>query len=125
MTPKDKPGSTPLAHNPFGKLAALRPQAPEQPAAETKAVAHVAPTPTEFAPKVVVRREKKGHGGKTATIVEGVLPAVRESMATEMKKAFGCGARVEEDAIVLQGDIPDRACAWLEKRGAKKVVRGS
>ena len=125
MAPKDKPTTTPLAHNPFGKLATFRVQPSEEPLA--KAPESPGPVIVEpiFGAKVVVRRERKGHGGKTATVVEGVLAAQRETLAAEMKKAFGCGARVEEESIVLQGDIADRACTWLEKRGAKKVVRGS
>lgn len=126
MALKDKPTTTtPLAHNPFGKLATLRVQPSEEPL--VKAPESPGPVIAEsiFCPKVVVRRERKGHGGKTATVVEGVLASQREMLAGEMKKAFGCGARVEGESIVLQGDIADRACSWLEKRGAKKVVRGS
>ena len=137
MAPKDKPTTTPLAHNPFGKLATLRvsPSVPPSvpPSVQISEQSFVKAPESQgsvtadpiFCPKVVVRRERKGHGGKTATVVEGVLASQRETLAGEMKKAFGCGARVEEESIVLQGDIADRACTWLEKRGAKKVVRGS
>jgi len=125
MALKDKPTTASLAHNPFEKLAGLRPQPSELPSSPTPVASSAVPVEPIFGAKVVVRRERKGHGGKTATVVDGVLPAQRETLAGEMKKAFGCGARVEGESIVLQGDIADRACTWLEKRGAKKVVRGS
>lgn len=77
--------------------------------------------------KIVVRREKKGRGGKTVTVVSGVeLPVAKlELLARALRKGLGCGSTLEGAAIVLQGDITDRARAWLEAHGAKKVVVGN
>jgi translation initiation factor 1 len=125
MALKNNPGATSLAHTPFAKLAELQTKPSENPSLEGSASSQVTAPEAIFGPKVVVRRERKGHGGKTATLVDGVVPAQRERLSGEMKKAFGCGARVEGESIVLQGDIADRACSWLEKRGAKRIVRGS
>jgi translation initiation factor 1 len=125
MADKDKPVLTPLAHNPFGKLAELGSKRSEPSSRELQTSSSAISAAPVFGPKVVVRRERKGHGGKTVTIVEGIVPAQRETLVGEMKKAFGCGARVEGESIVLQGDIADRAYVWLEKRGAKKIVRGA
>ena len=77
--------------------------------------------------KVVVRRQRKGHGGKTVTVVEGViLPAASlELLAQQMRKALGCGSWVEEGHIVLQGDRAPAAEAWLRQHGAPHVVRGN
>jgi len=76
--------------------------------------------------KVSLQRRTAGYGGKTATVV--LLPrdaAVDlEALAKDMRKALGCGSRVEEGRVVLQGDIADRAEAWLLKRGVKRVTRG-
>jgi translation initiation factor 1 len=108
------------------KLAELRAQLPAGPALdETKERPKEKPAPKLFGEKVVVRFTRKGHGGKTVTVVTGVLPHAQEALCTEMKKALGCGARVEDGAIVLQGDLVDRACAFLEKKSAPKIVRGS
>ncbi|MBM4279287.1 MAG: translation initiation factor [Deltaproteobacteria bacterium] len=82
-------------------------------------------TSKEFLDKVVVRHERKGHGGKTVTVVSGIAPAARDALCGALKKALGCGARVEGDDVVLQGELVDRAIAFLQARGAKKLVRGS
>jgi translation initiation factor 1 len=79
------------------------------------------------AAKVVVRREKKGRGGKTATVVEGIKlpPSGLERIARELKRALGCGAHVDAGTIVVQGDMTARVEAWLTTRGVKKVVVGN
>jgi predicted translation initiation factor SUI1 len=77
--------------------------------------------------KLVLRREKKGRGGKTVTVVSGfnMQSARLEDLSRTMRKALGCGSTVEEGTIVLQGDITDRTRTWLEKQGAKKVIVGN
>jgi translation initiation factor 1 len=79
------------------------------------------------ATKIVLRREKKGRGGKTATVVEGIKrpPSALERIARDLRKALGCGASVEGDTIVVQGDMAERIEPWLVVRGAKKVVIGN
>ena len=77
--------------------------------------------------KLVLRRERKGHGGKTVTIVSGLaLPAARlELIAREMRKGLGCGSTVEGNTLMLLGDIAPRAEDWLRKHGATKIVIGN
>jgi translation initiation factor 1 len=78
--------------------------------------------------KVVVRRERKGHGGKTVTRVEGLAPlgaAGVDDVARRLKKAMGCGATVEGDDVLVQGDQVERVADWLGREGARKVVRGT
>lgn len=77
--------------------------------------------------KVVVRRERKGHGGKTVTVVEGLAlpPAELDAMARRMRKALGCGSWVEDGRVVLQGDRAPAAETWLRANGAPRVVRGN
>jgi translation initiation factor 1 len=116
--------------NPFAKLAALRDSLPAGPA-PMQSASTTPPRATAQAPglggKIVVRFERKGHGGKTVTIVSGVGGGSRvvEELASEMKKALGCGARVEDGDIVLQGDLVPRAIAFLEKKGAVNLVDGT
>ena len=85
--------------------------------------------PLDFggASKIVLRREKKGRGGKTATVVDGVKlpPSGLERIARDLKRALGCGATIENGAIVVQGDMSARIAPWLAARGAKKVVVGN
>ena len=77
--------------------------------------------------KLVVRRERKGRGGKTATVVEGirVSPSALERMARELRHALGCGATVEDGCLVVQGDQVSRVERWLVDHGAPKVVVGN
>jgi translation initiation factor 1 len=110
--------------SPFAKLAALKDQLPKGEAPVEKPAPEKKEKPL-FGEKVVVRFTRKGHGGKTVTVVTGVLPHALEALCTEMKKGLGCGARVDDGAVVLQGELVDRAVAFLEKKGAKKIVRGS
>jgi translation initiation factor 1 (eIF-1/SUI1) len=74
--------------------------------------------------KIVVRHERKGHGGKTVTVVEGLkLPEAHlESVARTLRKAFGCGSRVVDCCVVLQGDLTTAVAAWLRARGAARVT---
>jgi translation initiation factor 1 len=118
---------TTLGHNPFAALQAVRDALPEGPVPSSRPTTATAATTAtkEFLEKVVVRRERKGHGGKTVTVVSGVAPAAREAVCAALKKALGCGARVEGDDVVVQGDLVDRCVAFVEARGARRVVRGS
>lgn len=79
------------------------------------------------AKKLVVRRERKGRGGKTATVVEGirVSASALERIARALRRALGCGAGVEDGCVVVQGDQVDRVERWLVERGAGKVVVGN
>ena len=107
--------------SPFASLAALHASLPagEKPAKVTPAA------PDPFDAKVVVGRSRKGRGGKTVTIVTGVRAHAREAMCRDLKKALGCGATIEDEAIIVLGDVSDRVRPWLETRGARRIVVGS
>jgi len=85
-----------------------------------------APAPRPGPARAVVRLERKGRGGKEATIVEKLElpPAERERWLKELKQALGCGGAVEGDALVLQGDLRERVKPLLERRGVRKVTLG-
>lgn len=129
-----------LRHNPF---AALR----EDGAAPSSSLEHAQPVPEPGARNrvgatrpdagpvakpsphaaIVVRREKKGRGGKAVTLAEGPGLAGRdlEALARDLAKALGAGARVEDGRIVVQGEQADRLVAQLEQRGFGGIVRGN
>lgn len=100
-------------------------------AAPPLGVAVTAPTAGGFdltrAARLIVRRERKGHGGRTVTVVDGLaLPAVGlEALARAMRKALGCGSWVDGGRVVLQGDRPEAAAAWLSRHGARQITRGN
>ena len=77
--------------------------------------------------KIVVRRERKGHGGKTVTVIEGLALAGKalETIARELRKTLGCGSWVDDRRIILQGDVARGAEAWLRARGATRIVQGN
>lgn len=77
--------------------------------------------------KIVVRREKKGRGGKTATAIEGLRgeAAQLDVLARRLRKDLGCGASVEGSRIVIQGAQTERVRAWLQRDGAARVIVGN
>lgn len=128
-SPKPAPEAERAPFNsPFAGLGELRQALPEA-APATEPTHRAPPAGGEVSPpklgKLVLQREKKGRGGKTVTRVRGLPPAELERWAGELKRALGCGASVEEDAVLLLGDLVGRAGDWLEARGATRVVRGN
>jgi translation initiation factor 1 len=110
--------------NPFAVLGALKDSLPEG-TRPTEPAKPAAPDP--FAGKIVLSISRKGRGGRTVTIVSGIRGGepVLDALCRELKKALGCGASVDGDTIVVSGDIIDRTKAWLEAKGAKKLVVGT
>ena len=76
--------------------------------------------------RAVVRYERKGRGGKEATVVEQLALSAREraEWLLAMKQALGCGGMLEGEALVLQGDQRARVRAWLEARGVSRISMG-
>jgi translation initiation factor 1 len=75
------------------------------------------PVPLKITAKL--RMEKKGRGGKTVTVVDG-LPrnsAFLRELSQELKRACGTGGAVLDGAVELQGDLRGRVRAVLEKKG--------
>jgi translation initiation factor 1 len=119
MAPKQDP---PSRGNPFAALEALRSVVPAS-----------APRPEPIAPgrpkppaRAVVRMERKGRGGKEVTIVEklGLPQTELEAWCRELKQALGCGGSVNDDMIILQGDLRPRVAAVLTAKGVEKVAVG-
>ena len=80
------------------------------------------PVPGRIVAKL--RMEKKGRGGKTVTVVDG-LPrnaAFLRELSQELKRACGTGGAVLEGAIELQGELRERVRDVLIKKGF--VVKG-
>jgi translation initiation factor 1 len=127
MTSVPRPPDDPVPSNhPFAALRAMRDRLPEGPA--DPQAAPESPSGTDDAPpaKLVVRRERKGHGGKTATRVHGLTTSSTEraALCKDVKRALGCGARWDDDDLLMQGDLLERAASWFESRG-HRVVRGN
>ena len=65
--------------------------------------------------RVRIRCERKHRGGKTVTLIEGLALSAdeRATLLKRLKAALGCGGTVEDQTLVLQGDVIERARAWL------------
>ena len=66
-----------------------------------------------------LRTEKKGRGGKTVTVVDG-LPdnaTFLKELSQELKRLCGTGGAVADGAVELQGDLRDRLREYLVKKG--------
>ncbi len=68
---------------------------------------------------VRVRRETKGRGGKTVTVVAGVPvdDGVLKVLAGELKRRCGSGGTLKDGVIEIQGDHCDLLVVELTKRG--------
>lgn len=113
--------STKDPKNPFASLESMRANLPAGPAPK-----ETAPVVAKGPAWAVVRMERKGRGGKEATIIEklGLKPVELEKWCKELKQALGCGGSVDGDAIVLQGDLRQRLPAVLTAKGVAKVTVG-
>ena len=70
---------------------------------------------------VRIRRESKGRGGKTVTVITG-LPLADEALkalAGELKRRCGSGGTVKEGMVEIQGDHADLLLTELQQRGYK------
>ena len=82
---------------------------------------------TETVPSRIVaklRMEKKGRGGKTVTVIDG-LPnndVFLKELCQELKRTCGTGGTAGDGAIELNGDLRERVRPVLAKKGF--VVKG-
>ena len=74
--------------------------------------------------RVVIQFERKGHGGKKVTRVEGLAfgSETMDGVLRELRSEMGCGAWIEQGSLLLQGDLAERLEAWFKKKGCKRVV---
>lgn len=75
---------------------------------------------------VYVRLERKGRGGKTVSLVDGVLsPAAgKQALLKHLKSALGTGGALKEDVLEIQGDNRDRIVEILTGLGYKAKKAG-
>lgn len=119
-----------LRSNPFASLASQLgdvpvgdPQTDAAPEAESQARGAT----DMFMGKLVVRREKKGRGGKVATIVDGLRGSTAEldELARDLRRALGAGAHVEDGRVIVSGVHTQKLHDVLRERGARTVVIGN
>jgi translation initiation factor 1 len=121
-------GAPPLSANPFAVLEGAFGDLPLGDVEDTAPPpAQADASPPRPGEKIVLRREKKGRGGKTATIIEGLQRSddALQAMARELRRSLGCGAHVEAMTIVVSGAQTERVRDWLAARGATRLVIGN
>lgn len=104
----------------LGKLKATLPTDGDEPAV---------PVTEEEAPKVQKERldivfERKGRGGKTATIITGLTgdDDEVEALAAELKKKLGTGGSARGGEILIQGDRRNDVLKFLTQKGYKARI---
>jgi translation initiation factor 1 len=77
--------------------------------------------------RVEIRRQTAGRGGKTVTVISGLigigLPE-KEKLAKQMQKACGAGGTVKEGRIEIQGDKRQEVSRILVEAGFRPVLAG-
>jgi translation initiation factor 1 len=117
-----------LSSNPFAALLGAD-EGPGEPTVEP--VSDADPLePAEdplAATRLVVRKERKGRGGKTVTVVEGFECAGvgLDELAKTLKKSLGCSGRAVGETIELGGARQEQVATWLREAGAKRVIVGN
>ena len=85
--------------------------------------------PTNLPPaqqKVIVRLDRKGRGGKSVTVIDGLLMHREqlESLLKQLKGKLGTGGSVKDTSLELQGDKCTALIAALQKMGYKPKRSG-
>ena len=73
-----------------------------------------------------VRLERKGRGGKSVTVVEGLPQQVDllKNTTTELKKTCGSGGALKNGMIEIQGDVREIVANYLRKKGYPVKIAG-
>jgi translation initiation factor 1 len=75
--------------------------------------------------RLEMRRVKAGKGGKTVTEIKGFQSSsIGESTLKRLKQTMGTGGTFKEGVLELQGDVREKAEAFLQAEGYKVVRSG-
>ena len=126
-----------LSSNPFAGLGGADTAEPEERAAAEPSH-HPAPDATPdsvdidgalggVSDQIVVRKQRKGHGGKTVTIIEGLPwhPDELDALAKTLRRELGCSGRARDGLVIVAGERQQQVASWLRQRGLQRVVVGN
>lgn len=76
--------------------------------------------------RIYVRLERKGRGGKSVTVIEGLQTSVkdREALLRQLKARLGTGGSIKNDLLEIQGDQRNAVIAVLQEMGYKPKRSG-
>lgn len=103
-----------------------------EPEAAPKSVVRLPANPAAAIPTrqlntpVRVWLEKNGRGGKTVSVIKGIMspPAGKEALVKLLKTRLGTGGAVKEDDVEIQGDHREKIVAILNELGYKAKSAG-
>ncbi|MGF1531187.1 MAG: translation initiation factor [Puniceicoccaceae bacterium] len=126
--PTSNPSSS-LAENPFDQLASLSlPSSPPTLHSSPKPSQSAAPSrPEKSRPRLEIRREKSGRGGKTVTTIEGVAHLgadAKKKILKDLKTRCGSGGTDRGNILEIQGDQRDLVSEYLFGIGFRPVAAG-
>lgn len=120
-------GSHTFGHNPFGALSSEGlPPAPEPSPADARQRPDAKPARKNRG-RVDIIRQKAGRGGKTVTVVKGLVGISmmeKEQLAKAMQKSCGTGGTVKGGQIEIQGDKRADVARILTEAGFRPVFAG-
>ena len=75
---------------------------------------------------VRIRRESKGRGGKTVTVIDGVplAPTELKNLTKRLKQRCGVGGATKDGCIEIQGDQRFQCKILLEEAGFQVKLAG-
>ena len=75
---------------------------------------------------VTIRLERKGRGGKTVTVIDGLrMPRTEQDiLLKELKTILGTGGTMKDASLEIQGDHRDAIMGILQKKGYKPKRSG-
>ena len=76
--------------------------------------------------KVIIRLDRKGRGGKSVTVIEGLqmVQQEKEMLLKRLKTDIGTGGTIKDRTLELQGDHCGTVMAALEKLGHRPKGSG-
>lgn len=76
--------------------------------------------------KVTVRLERKGRGGKTVTVIDGLQMPQKEmeALLKQLKARLGTGGTFKDSSLEIQGDHRDTLMGVLKEMGFRPKRSG-
>jgi translation initiation factor 1 len=76
--------------------------------------------------KVYLRLDRKGRGGKSVTLIEGLQMSSKdkEALLKQLKACLGTGGAMTDTVLEIQGDHRDAIMTFLERLGYRPKRTG-
>ena len=90
----------------------------------------IKPRPTRSLPPneqtVYLHRESKGRGGKTVSLVKGLVLSEKDlkALSKQLKQKCGTGGSVKDGVIIIQGENREKIAAILKNQGYIVKIAG-